>query len=40
MTPLCGGNLTLASLGYALLFVVFTWCFGYFLYKKRIYIKI
>ncbi|WP_329905487.1 DUF5009 domain-containing protein [Porphyromonas pogonae] len=28
------------SLAYALLFVAFNWCFGYILYKKKIYIKI
>ena len=29
-----------ASLFYALTFVFITWCFGYYLYKKKIYIKI
>ena len=29
-----------ASCLYAITFVLITWCFGYFLYKKKIYIKI
>lgn len=29
-----------ASLAYAIIFVLITWCFGYALYKKKIYIKI
>jgi predicted acyltransferase len=29
-----------ASLVYALLFVGFNWIFGYYLYKKKIYIKL
>lgn len=29
-----------ASLFYAITFVLITWCFGYILYKKKIYIKI
>lgn len=40
MTPLCGGDETLASLLFALAFVGFNWIFGYWLYKKKIYIKI
>jgi predicted acyltransferase len=40
LTPLCGGDMTLSSLLFALLFVAFIWCFGYILYKKKIYIKI
>ncbi len=40
LVPLCGGDATLASLLYALVFVVVIWCFGYILYKKKIYIKI
>lgn len=40
LVPLCGGDATLASLLYALGFVVVIWCFGYILYKKKIYIKI
>lgn len=40
LMPLCGGDATLASLIFALCFVAFIWCFGYVLYKKKIYIKI
>lgn len=40
LTPMCGGDATLASLIFALLFVCTTWVFGYFLYKNKIYIKI
>ncbi len=40
LTPLCCDDKTLASLIFALLFVGFIWCFGYILYKKKIYIKI
>lgn len=40
ITPICGGNATLASLVFAILFVMFNWCIGYILYKKKIYIKI
>ncbi len=29
-----------ASCLYAIIFVLITWCFGYILYKKKIYIKI
>lgn len=38
--PLCGGNATLASLLFAITFVLVNWCVGYILYKKKIYIKI
>ena len=40
LVPLCGENTTLASFCFAALFVLFNWCFGYILYKKKIYIKI
>lgn len=40
MMPLAGGDATLASLIFALAFVGFNWIFGYWLYKKKIYIKI
>ncbi|MDE6810638.1 MAG: DUF5009 domain-containing protein [Muribaculaceae bacterium] len=40
LVPLCQNNTTLASLIFAILFVVFNWCIGYVLYKKKIYIKI
>ena len=40
LVPLCGGNATLASLIFAILFVVLNWCIGLILYKKKIYIKI
>ena len=40
LMPLCGGDATLASLVFALLFVGVNWCVGYILYKKKIYIKI
>ena len=40
MLPLSGGDKMLASLLFALAFVGFNWIIGYFLYKKRIYIKI
>lgn len=40
LIPVCGGNETLASLFFALLFVCTTWVFGYCLYKNKIYIKI
>ena len=40
LTPLCGGDPTLSSLLFALLFVMLNWCVGYILYRKRIYIKI
>lgn len=38
--PAAGGNETLASLFFALTFVLATWCVGYPLYKNKIYIKI
>lgn len=40
LLPLCGGDKTLASLLFALLFVCLNWVIGYFLYRKRIIIKI
>ena len=40
MIPAAGGNDTLASLMFALLFVVSVWAVGYILYKNKIYIKI
>lgn len=40
LMSLCGGDATLASLIFALGFVFVIWCFGYVLYKKKIYIKI
>lgn len=40
LMPLCGGDAMLASLIFALCFVAIIWCFGYVLYKKKIYIKI
>ena len=40
LTPMCGDDKTLASLCFAILFVIFNWCIGYILYKKKIYIKI
>lgn len=40
LMPICCGNATLASLIFALLFVLVNWCVGYILYKKKIYIKI
>ena len=40
LMPVCMDNATLASLIFALLFVMFNWCFGEILYKKKIYIKI
>ncbi len=38
--PVCFGDLTLGSLMYAISFVLFNWCVGYLLYRKRIIIKI
>ena len=38
--PIAGGDTPLASLLFAISFVLFNWCIGYILYKKRIYIKI
>lgn len=40
LIPLCGGNVTLASFLFAILFVMLNWIIGYILYKKKIYIKI
>lgn len=40
LTPLCLGDETLASCLYAVSFVCFTWIFAYWLYKKKIFIKI
>lgn len=40
MMPVCGGNATLASLLFAINFVLLNWCIAYTLYKKSIYIKI
>lgn len=40
LVPMCGGNDTLASLLFAISFVVINWCIGLILYKKKIYIKI
>lgn len=40
LMPLCGTHTTFASLLFAILFVLFNWCIGYILYKKKIYIKI
>lgn len=38
--PCAGGNETLASLLFAVAFVLLNWCVGLVLYKKKIYIKI
>lgn len=40
VVPFCIGNMKLASLIYALIFVGITWLVGWPLYKRRIYIKI
>lgn len=40
MMPLAGGDATLASLFFAISFVLINWCVGYILYRKKIYIKI
>lgn len=40
LMPACADNATLASLCFAILFVLLNWCIGYILYKKKIYIKI
>lgn len=40
LMPICRDDATLASLIFALLFVLLNWCVGYVLYKKKIYIKI
>ncbi len=39
-TPVAGGDPVLASLFFAIAFVVMVWIPGYFLYKNKIYIKI
>lgn len=40
LMPLCAGDATLASLIFAICFVIVNWMVGYILYKKQIYIKI
>ncbi|MBD5234257.1 MAG: DUF1624 domain-containing protein [Bacteroidales bacterium] len=40
LIPLCGGDATMASCFFAIFFVLFNWVLGYFLYRKKIYIKI
>lgn len=40
LMPACGSDATLASLTFALTFVIFNWLIGLYLYKKKIYIKI
>lgn len=40
LVKLCGENGELSSLLYALIYVALIWLAGYFLYKKKIYIKI
>lgn len=40
LMPACADNATLASLCFAILFVLLNWCIGDILYKKKIYIKI
>ena len=40
LMPICFDNATLASLVFALLFVLLNWCIGYILYKKKIIIKL
>lgn len=40
LMPACGGDATLASLCFAILFVCATWAVGYILYRNKIYIKI
>lgn len=40
LVPLCQGNETLASLTFALTLVLLNWVIGYYLYKKKIFIKI
>ncbi len=40
LMPFCGDDATLASLMFAIIFVLINWCIGYILYKKKIYIKI
>lgn len=38
--PLAADNTMLASLWFAIMFVIFIWAFGYVLYRNKIYIKI
>lgn len=40
LMPLCAGDATLASLIFAILFVIVNWLVGLILYKNKIYIKI
>lgn len=40
LVPLCAENVTLASLLYAIIFVLLNWSVGLVLYKKKIYIKL
>ncbi len=40
LLPVCGGDQAMASAGFAILFVLLNWCVGYYLYKKKIYIKL
>lgn len=40
MTPLCCGDKAMASAATAIVFVLINWCVGYWLYKKKIYIKL
>lgn len=40
LMPLCGDDATLASLCFAIIFVLINWLIGLILYKKKIYIKI
>lgn len=40
LMPACADDATLASLAFALLFVIVNWLVGLILYKKKIYIKI
>lgn len=40
LTPMCCGDATLASLFFAILFIIINWGIGYVLYRKNIIIKI
>ncbi len=40
LLPVCGDHTQLASLLYAIIFVVINWVFGLILYKRKIYIKL
>lgn len=40
LVPLCQGNETLASLTFAIMLVLVNWMIGYYLYRKKIFIKI